>query len=397
MIITFDLRNSVTCGYGIHWSDIARLMSCYAASVVLVFGTTFASAGDGGNDAQRATAEVQRIVSWISAIGDISKTHATAGAVDPEACARLLAQMPEAPRRLAEELLFYRAAISWLAGDAKSFSENANAARRHGVATPELLLYEAMLSSTERDRRRELDDQYGLVVPLSVFGRRRDKMKSASELGADIDPPPPSVPLGNVSDRLSTIAALLAQHGASRRAIDVYLESIYAYPRVGGNDTGAMWVRVGELEKHVGRNELALRAFLRAVYYDPSKAKEILPQVVLLSGEAKKLQDKEEQERKDKDIDRKLSPRLASKIAELYRECNLHPFSLRVLSEVDNGSDTELDKQRQEIEKEWLLIVDKHQRVCGDKCMLLGVKVNDVKSWANVDILRPSDTYWKLH
>src|SRR3972149_5300904 len=82
-------------------------------------------------------------------------------------------------------------------------------------------------------------------------------------------------------------------------------------------------------------------------------------------------------------------------VAEPYRQCNLHPLALRVLSEAQVGSETELSKQRQAIEKEWLGIVEKHQRVRGQKCMLLGLKAIEVKSWADAKILRPSDTFWK--
>jgi len=388
-IITFDRRNSVLRGNRLRWSGAAGLLASYTVWAILVFGTEYASAGDKGDNGQRDAADAQYVVSWISAIGGISKSYSEGSTVEPKACARLLSEVPDVRRPLADELVFYRAVLSWLAGDGKSFSENANAASRRGVFTPELLLYEARLVSTNRTRRGELDEQYGLLVPASVCGRRRDEMKSAlkSDFHEYIDPPPPFVPLGNVSNGLSAVAALLAQHGAPRRAIDVYLESIYANPRVGG-DVGLMWVRVGELERHLGGKELALRAFLRAVYYDPSKAKEVLPRVAVLVGESKKPQDKG-------NSDKNLSVQLCIRIAELYRQCNLHPFALRVLSEVHIGSDIEASRHRQVIEKEWLAIVAEHTAVGGDKTMLLGVKVSDVKSWADVHILRPSDTYWK--
>ena len=184
---------------------------------------------------------------------------------------------------------------------------------------------------------------------------------------------------------------MYAHSGLHEQAVDSYIESVYAIPSVSQDANGRTWLAVGKVETQLGQSQLAIRAYLQAAYSAPD-----------LSDQACNGLAQVFKEKASKSMERtrgELTAKTALKIADLYRQHNVHPLALRVLSESHIRSDAEVSKQRLAIEKEWLGVVNTHkqqqQQLGGGELVLLGVKASDVKSWADVHILRPSDTYWK--
>lgn len=290
---------------------------------------------------------------------------------------------------LGNALIYYRAIQAWLASDDKAFSDEVQKAKKANVFQPDLLLYEVILigegGGKKLAKRIAAWDEYGCIVPISLYGENRADRLAPAGL---IDPPLPNVPkLDHIEEQLVKIGDLYANSGLNEEAVDVYIESVFAMPHVSWEIKGSTWLKVGKIEAQLGQTQLAIQAYLKALFSDPALYGEVRKGIENVF-KAKILESKEPSQPK-------LGTEAAMKIAELYRQCNLHPFALHVLSKIESSSSNmELTKKRTAIEKEWLLVVNKHQRIRGEKCMLLGIKVTNVKSWADVKITRPSDTFW---
>jgi WD40 repeat protein/tetratricopeptide (TPR) repeat protein len=269
-------------------------------------------------------------------------------------------------------LPFYRAALLAINGDEAAFREIEKNLQEAGTFEPELLFYELQVfdgSDAETlNKRLTAWDSYGEYVPLSLYGSDRDDRIAPAGL---VDPPPPSVPkLEGLSERLAKVGDLYAKAGLLREAVDSYIESIYAeYPVKPEPKCALRWAKIAEWEMTMGRPQLAVRAYLKALGMKPENPAEIQR--------------------------RPLDAESAAAVAALYRQMNLHPLALQALASAEKQTGADFTAQRKEIADEWAKIVEIHAKIRGDKCVILGTKAADVKDWTSIHINRPSETFWK--
>jgi len=242
-------------------------------------------------------------------------------------------------------------------------------------------------SETLEDRIR-IWNEHGRIVPLSLWGRGRDS-RLGGRTWAKVNPPPPSVPkTSDIQVILAEVAELYEQEGYLGEALNVYLETFYTgFPFATRAARARLWVKAAEIERTRGNKELAVRAYLRAVrvWHGYAKDAEKGIRETLVEGKPAKTIDGKARLPKD----------VAIRIASLYRKLNLHPMALAALERAEKSRGADLTAEKQAIQNEWDDILHRITRVRGPDCYVLGQKVSQVKDWATIPILRPTETFWK--
>jgi hypothetical protein len=189
--------------------------------------------------------------------------------------------------------------------------------------------------------------------------------------------------------RFHEIGDLYGENGWHREAIDAYLQGIFAVPLVDWDSRHRkeqMWLKVARLERLEGQPDLAAMAYLRAVYCDGRVAEDAKQGLAALFAPAPVTE--APRERPPLDAAR------ACRIAELYAACNLQPLGLRLLAAPELADDPAVKAKREELAAKWAKIVGDCRQLQGEKRRLLGRLIDEVKSWAEVEVPRPSTTFW---
>ena len=344
------------------------------------------------NHPQKRAEQIEIVVSWVADVGTAVRDKMVRNQTGEEVLNKLKKPLPTVDKYMAEPLVVYHAIVSWLSGDKIRFSDLQKAAKSKGVFCPELLLYKVYLigegGGDKSKRRIEAWNEHGRLVPISWYGQDKDNRLAPA---GKINPPPPSVPiLSNIGARLAEVGALYEKMGFERDAINSYLEALYSSPFAEtGEKRGDIWLRIAKLEAQQGQKALALRAYLKAAYSDKKYTK---PAVEGVQQAARKLNVR-------KQVSSTTQPTLDKKtvlrIAALYRKLNLHPLALSLIVKTEKQAGVKLSKEKETVRREWHDIVKRNAHPRGPNCHILGHKVSDVKDWAQVRVLRPSDSFWK--
>jgi tetratricopeptide (TPR) repeat protein len=313
-----------------------------------------------------------------------------------------------------ESLFIYRAESLKHLNRNKEAIEVANKRINMGINKPDFLVY---LGGAEKPEDRiKAWNEHGRIVPISSMGSSRDSRLSGPVF-VKIDPPPPSVPLNsifitnddkkeipsilpgtyNIQDVLATIGDLYESSGFIEEALNVYLEAFYAMLFSDNpSQRGRLWLKIAEIEKKNGNKEWAVQAYLKAAHNWHEYAGESKKGIAIaLAGDG--LQEVVS-------TTPKLQKGTAISIAALYRKLNLHPLALAALEKSEQDTDEKLAEEKKEILEEWNEILEKLRqyyrlaRLSEAKEVdfyVLGQKVSEVKDWAKISILRPTDTFWK--
>jgi tetratricopeptide (TPR) repeat protein len=310
----------------------------------------------------------------------------------------LKARVPKLYKRLSvkpiptieESLWLYRAQCLLALGRNKEARKIVQGRLEKGTDKPDFLLLELRFVGGDRqtlEDRITIWNELGRIVPLSLWGNGRDaRMRPAF---AKPNPPVPSVPdTYDIQGILAEIARSYEEQDLIKDALNVYLEALYGGPLSGYEERrGGLWLKVAEIERTRGNKKLAVGAYLRAVrtwYELADTVKEGIKQT-LAETEPPKTTD-------GKPI---LTKDTAIEIAALYLKLNLHPLALAVLKECEGDTGAELTAETQMTRTEWEQILGRITQVRGADCYVLGHKVSEVQDWSSIQILRPTDTFWK--
>jgi len=190
------------------------------------------------------------------------------------------------------------------------------------------------------------------------------------------------------------IPRLYEEMGYLCKAINGYLESLYseAVRSANGKTTReirtSIWLRIGKLESQLGHYGLAFRAYLRAAYTDASALSKATEGVSQSLNERPQSQPPKP----------KLDTEKMKAIARHYKNMNIHPLALSVLEKIEKQTDAEVGKLKKQVRKEWHKIIHIYQDGWsgrGRKWFFYGHKASEVGDWTEVQIMRPSDTFWK--
>jgi tetratricopeptide (TPR) repeat protein len=378
-----------------------------------------AIAGVQNGGTQSASASRGEAVSEAGVIGDlidvVAKLNPMSWGDDPNFPKGRLPELYKAlsatqNKMVEADLPFYRGECLILMEEPNKASAIARDQLAEGHNTPDFLLLNMRSDSTVKGRG-DAKLELGRILPISVSGMDRDNRLGGPTKGM-VDPGPPSVPRGsiivddadksrlpaikpgtyNLQDALSAIADIYMSAGFAEDALNTYLEAFYAMPFSDQPSLrGRIWLHVADLEKTRGNKELAIRAYLKAAYNWPKYAEQAK------KGVAEVLSQNEPQEsQKPKPILRKDA---AVAIATLYQKLNLHPLALVVLERSEQDTGQSLSDEKTEILKKWQTLLvglerSKHDR--GQDSYIFGYRASEVKDWAKIKILRPTDTFWKL-
>ena len=281
---------------------------------------------------------------------------------------------------------------------------------------PILLPYLADPNNLEK--RVEVWNELGQILPLSLWGYDRDSRLSPKVL-IKIHEKPPQIPDIRISittnnedtnlsmmpgkykiqDVLKTIGDLYYHAGFLDDALNVYLESFYSIPNSdNARLNGEIWLKIAEIETIRGDKQLAVKGYLNSVYSWHEYAEQVKKGInEVLSNSDPDKEFTNEQLKLKKDI--------AIQIATLYQKLNLHPIALNVLEKSEKDTGDDLSEEKKLILKEWNETLEKLRDYYRLVSMseqgkfdfyVLGQKVSEVKDWAKIKILRPTDTFWKI-
>jgi tetratricopeptide (TPR) repeat protein len=380
-MVRLDVRSRRTRSV-LMWLGVVLLASVVAWSVV---------GGDLIGAARTEEEQVRASVEWVGEQGLLLQRSFDGRRIDEQEARRLAARSPEARRNsvLSAALDTFRAKSAFLEGDTATYGRLKENLIGSGALSPELLQIEETLGrGSSPAERGEIWKGLGRLLPLSHY---RYSMDMRSGEGGLVDPPLPRVPEGPVNANCDKIGEIYAASGLLREAVDALLESLYDL-RLRRPDAryADAWRKIGGYEEEMGEKVLAARAYFNVVHNDPSK-KEVIVMALkrVLSGQGKGVRGGAAEVRF-------LELEKALAVSQLYRECNLHPRALELLSKYAFADDSAAAKARDEIKQEWMAkIVNLHRLVKGPDCVLLGCRVDDVQDWAAVKIPRPSDLFWK--
>jgi hypothetical protein len=365
----------------------------------LLIAVILGAASGGSDDDLRRT--IQNTVRWVSEVGVLagyaySGDAYTKGVSELTTRANKLEETAPAKRgqrELDSALMMYVLEVKLLVGDTAGFAKLKEETVATAVLGPEVLALENMFSVVilrySAPERGQVRNELGTVLPVSSWGSGLDSVK-APELGF-VDPPLADVSYTRgMPYRLEKVADLYGDAGLKREEVNSLLESIYSAPvPIHRPESTGLWMRIAKLEESMGERLLAVRGYLSAAHNDPARESEVVDALVRILA-------KEWKARKEVDVRKgSLSLEAALKVADLYRQSNLHPMALRVLAGFDLEPEGPEAKVRDEIAQEWAGIVRRHRLIRGPKCVILGQKVDEVKDWAAVKIPRPSDLFWK--
>jgi len=379
-----------------YFSDDARLKTSaagvYLLGVVasLVLNGTVAPAGEPSSRPERADpqAEPARLVvglgeEWQKSSPDVGRTKGLADA--------LVGASEKIPARFRPMLRIYEARGLVLLGR----SPAARAAVEHGlkeqVDLPDFLLLAARLGAPDNPEsgewHRDVLDKLGAILPLSIFGRDRDSRRSG-RMFEKPNPPPPKVPVSTDAKAFVQIGDTFAENGRLREAVNCWLEGLYACQLLSEHKrAGTVWIKVAQAEDRLGRETLAVRAYLRAAHEDGAHTE------VASAGVARVLSG----QKTDKPEARKpLDEATVSRLVGLYKRLNLHPFALSLIEKELPPSPSK-QALTHSVREEWDGIVGNLVATykAGKNSYILGHRASDVADWSKIKVPRPSDTFWK--
>ena len=221
----------------------------------------------------------ETVVSWCADFGTAVQKKLDG---EDQSCVfdRLKKEFPSTKNHdLDASLEFYQALLFMMLGDQGAYEAAKSRLLKGEAFEPELFLYEARLLYSKSNpastkSRMAAEDRYAEYCPLSLQGSDRDDRKAPA---GKIDPPLPSVPkLRGLSEKMGEIGELYAKAGWLQEAVDANVEAIYAATPISPDSVlGQKWMLVAELERTRGQRQLSARAYLKAAFHDPTRAKAV--------------------------------------------------------------------------------------------------------------------------
>jgi hypothetical protein len=177
--------------------------------------------------------------------------------------------------------------------------------------------------------------------------------------------------------KFERIAALFNEMNMVEKAADAYRETVYNFSPPGfyqpgahetwiSAETAGLWITLARLELLAGRDIWAFQALCLAAASDPSRMQELKEMVPVLYKTPEKttpLYDKEK----------------LLRIAQLYRQCNLHPRAMEVLEIAEKELTINLDTLKNEAAAEWADLIKRYASAREKTCFLFGMKVADYR------------------
>jgi len=296
-----------------------------------------------------------------------------------------------------DALLIYKAESLMIMGKDQEALNAIEEIQRNNTDICEALIYKTWLvyekdnDEVERNKRFEVQDKYFSLLPVINGGMAYDPDKLIRGTSDFLVIPKYPDNGWSMFTAHYKIGSLYEEMGYYREAIDNYIEAYWSdrYGNPNEIKRDALWIKIGDLEARDGQKSLAYRAYLKATYlgreYIDLAAKGIY---AVMEGKVKL---------KYPITEPKYDIPKVQQIAELYRQMNLHPLALSILVKAQKETGVSLKEQENKIREEWKELVDKcaSPGSLGPKCKILGWTITEVKDWAEVPIIRPSDTFWK--
>jgi len=354
------------------------------ASRVAVARAGEASSRPGSADPQAETArEIVHIVvglgeEWQKSSPDACRTRELVNALAP--------MSERMPVRLRPMLRIYEARGLVLLGR----SPAARSAVEHGLKgqtdAPDFLLLAARLGDPDEPEspewHRDILDKLGAILPLSIFGRDRDSRRS-DRMVEKVNPGPPHVPVSTDAEAFLEIGDIFARNARLREAVNSWLEGLYACQLLSEHKrAGAVWIKVAQAEDRLGRETLAVRAYLRAAHEDGAHTEVASAGVArVLSGE----------KTGKPEAQRRLDEATVSRLVGLYKRLNLHPLALSLI-EKELASSPSKEALVRSVREEWDGIVGNLVATykAGKNSYILGHRASDVADWSKIKVPRPS-------
>jgi len=239
---------------------------------------------------------------------------------------------------------------------------------------PEAYLGLLEIHADDRRNRIGLEECLSMLLPISHWGVLSNER--TGEFGADIDPPPPVIP---VMDReaVSGVARAFRRIGFAGSAWKAYAESIYLLPpgwikNPGGcswfhPDTAKLWLTAAAQAWQADEISTAWDYLTKAAVFGSAHTRE----EALTT--ARMWQDADSEPQDDVPVARQREG--LEKIIRLYCEINAHPRALDLINE-HRAILTDSELLSRECCQEWQGIV-KHYRRGKSKAVLYGVEITE--------------------
>ncbi|MFP4029218.1 MAG: hypothetical protein ACLFWL_15630, partial [Candidatus Brocadiia bacterium] len=336
----------------------------------------------------------KRATDLVSRVSESTYRFRVGRPVDEQAIRQELRVMEKVwPARLGAPFMMYEALLE----SAANRPEKAYAAMSDAIKADEgvpvmIDLQRALVAPTIRQQsvsaNNRRSDELGRLLPLSCEGTLRDGRLHEKTYGkrdrVRLIIGGPRVPNFRPRDVIQ-LNRLYRDAGMPSRAVETLLSFIHECPGSHRPKTADLWLEVAHLELAQNHHKLAANAYLRAAYRDDKLAEQA----------RKGLQECLRQQNQDRPAGEKgdVSSQEALRIAELYRRMNLHPFALSALKKAPAAEQKALVEKRKKIEDEWGRLVSYFLRQ--PRNYLFGHNIKKVEDWGTLDILRPSDTFWR--
>ena len=324
----------------------------------------------------------------------------------PEFLELLQSTQQKFPRKYAVSLTFYKAWCYRLLNQQQDALDTIKAGLQNSADLPELLRLRVKIvygryQHTDppdhiRKRIQEWENEIGRLLPLSSKGRDSDYAANPNVTAALVDPPPPPIPyLVHPAglNPLKKVPPLYKKMNCFSEAVDAYIEAIpsASYIRTEKGKSGrelkaSYWLQVGELEGKLGHYGLAFRAYLKSAFTDKSFVRRATEGVSASLAEEPKVE-----------LPRpKLEAETMKRIARLYARMNVHPLAFSVLKRAEKETGADLAGQKEQVRQEWQKILEKYKALPGGvPRFFFGHELSEVENLGEVEIRRPSDTFWK--
>ncbi|MBI3945481.1 MAG: hypothetical protein HY321_06165 [Armatimonadetes bacterium] len=302
-----------------------------------------------------------------------------------------------APRTLARALLLYRAHAHWRAGEEAQLAAAVALGLQSHIDQPEFLLLKGA-TPEGRSQQSATRLELGRILPLT-YGRDLDSVLSAPVFPPDLKLRPeshhdiiiPRMPWLSAEKTLVEIGDLYWQMGLRRDAMNSYVEVCY-----GGSpsEPAKHWLRIAALEAEMGETELAVRAYLRALFLGARTEDAVVNGLEACLDPARPALVPAPPVTPDADALRRM--------CAAYARIHLHPLGLALIRRAKQEWGIDLSaiepRIREELEQN-LDVVRRARKLeafgSPHRPHYYGQEIATVKDWATIVILRPSDTYWK--
>lgn len=274
---------------------------------------------------------------------------------------------------VAPALRYHHARLAALAGERDRALRLLDELSRAGWPLPEALWLKIQLTHVEGDApsnrlRWELEARLGDALPISAWGRLRDARLEAAEaekrrLPQKDNPDWPTIPIVD-RDKLLRIAALFDDMKLYADAAEAYREAAYGgmvppgFPSAGpetwlSEQAAEVWLSAARCAIRGDRPGWAGHALLMAVAPSAGRLARARSYAEEVSTSARLRVPPPEPTRAN-----------LLEIAQLYRECHLHPRALEVLDRAARLPGNDLSHLRRDIEQSWLELLEEY---CTDR------------------------------